>query len=79
MADDIQTLERAVAQFVVDFDSRHINNDAREDVKRLIKDQLAIQIGASQLPWSKQVRKFRNLRCTVNSGHSFLKPPVVVC
>ncbi|SAK95999.1 MmgE/PrpD [Caballeronia hypogeia] len=62
MADKIQTLEEAVARFVVDFDSRHINDDARGDVKRLVKDQLAIQIGASQLPWSRQVRKFRNPR-----------------
>ena len=56
------TLERAVAQLVVNFKSSDIDQGAREDVRKLVKDQLAIQIGASQLPWSKQVRNFRNPR-----------------
>lgn len=59
MNDESLTLERAVAQFVVGFGSADIDSAAREDIKRLVKDQLAIQIGASQLPWSKQVRDFR--------------------
>jgi 2-methylcitrate dehydratase PrpD len=54
-----QTIERAVAKFIVGFGSEHIDADAREDLKALIKDQLAIQIGASQLPWSRQVHRFR--------------------
>jgi 2-methylcitrate dehydratase PrpD len=62
MTDESLTLERSVAQFVVGFGSSHIDAPAREDVKKLIKDQLAIQIGASQLPWSKEVRSFRNPR-----------------
>lgn len=62
MNDESLTLERAVAQFVVAFGSDDIDTAAREDVKKLIKDQLAIQIGAAQLPWSKQVRAFRKPR-----------------
>ncbi|WP_168787890.1 MmgE/PrpD family protein [Paraburkholderia aromaticivorans] len=62
MNDDSQTLERAVAQFVVNFSPRDISDGALEDMKRLVKDQLAIQIGSSQLPWSKQVRRFRDPR-----------------
>jgi 2-methylcitrate dehydratase PrpD len=62
MNDESLTLERAVAEFVVAFDSNHIDSAAREDVKKLIKDQFAIQIGASQLPWSRQLREFRNPR-----------------
>lgn len=57
-----RTLEQAVAEFIVGFRSEHIDTAAREDVKALIGDQLAIQIGASQLPWSRQVRTFRNPR-----------------
>ena len=52
-------VERAVAQFVVDFDSRDLDSSARMSVKTLVKDQLAIQVGASQLPWSRQVSEFR--------------------
>jgi 2-methylcitrate dehydratase PrpD len=62
MTDEPLTLERAVARFVVNFGSNDIDTEAREDVRKLIKDQLAIQVGASQLPWSKQVRAFRNPR-----------------
>ena len=56
------TLERAVAQFVVNFGSRDLDSAGRNSVKMLMKDQLAIQVGASQLPWSKQVREFRKPR-----------------
>lgn len=62
MNDESLTLERATAAFVVGFASCDIDAAAREDVKKLMKDQLAIQLGASKLPWSKQVRKFRNPR-----------------
>lgn len=53
------TIERAVARFIVGFESRHIDAAAREDLKALINDQIAIQVGASQLPWSRQVHAFR--------------------
>lgn len=58
MNDESQTLERAVAEFVVGFSAKDIDAEARQTVKALIKDQLAVQIGASQLPWSRQVRSF---------------------
>lgn len=53
------TIERSVAHFIAGFSSDNIDASAREDLKALIKDQLAIQIGASQLPWSRQVYEFR--------------------
>ena len=62
MDNDTQTLEWAVAKFVVSFSARDIGADGLEAMKRLVKDQLAIQVGASQLPWSKQVRSFRRPR-----------------
>jgi 2-methylcitrate dehydratase PrpD len=59
---DEMTLERAVAQFVVNYKPANIGEPTKKALKALIKDQFAIQIGASQLPWSKQTRSFRNPR-----------------
>lgn len=56
--DEALTLERAIAQFIVGFSSADIDSAARATAKALVKDQLAIQIGASQLPWSRQLRQF---------------------
>ena len=62
MTDQPQTPERAVAKLIVGFGSDNIDDVARDAAKRLIKDQFAIQVGASQLRWSKQVRNARSLR-----------------
>ncbi|HSV82134.1 MAG TPA: MmgE/PrpD family protein [Ramlibacter sp.] len=56
------SLERAVAQLVVGFGSAQLDPASRAAAKSLIKDQLAIQIGAARLPWSRQVRAARQLR-----------------
>lgn len=56
------SLERAVARFVVDYTFERIDAATMAAMKALIKDQFAIQIGASQLPWSRQTRAFRNPR-----------------
>lgn len=58
MTDESSTLERAIAEFVVGFTANDIEPSAWDKAKTLIKDQLAIQIGASQLPWSRQLRRF---------------------
>jgi 2-methylcitrate dehydratase PrpD len=58
MNDESSTLERAVAEFVVRFSITDIDSEAFGTAKALIKDQLALQLGASQLPWSRQVRSF---------------------
>ncbi|EER60282.1 MmgE/PrpD family protein [Acidovorax delafieldii 2AN] len=62
MTDESSGLEVAVAQFVVGFGSSDIDAVARASALSLIKDQLAIQVGASRLPWSRQVRAARQLR-----------------
>jgi 2-methylcitrate dehydratase PrpD len=62
MSDISPTLERAVAQFVVRFGSGQIDPVSRAAAKSLIQDQLAVQIGAARLPWSRQVRSARQLR-----------------
>lgn len=56
------TLEESVARFIVDFRADDIDTTALASAKALIKDQLAIQIGAAQLPWSRQIRASRQLR-----------------
>lgn len=58
MTDETASLEHAVAEFVVGFGAKDIDAAALATAKALIKDQLAIQLGASQLPWSRQLRSF---------------------
>jgi 2-methylcitrate dehydratase PrpD len=62
MNEEALTPERAVARLVVNFAVGDIDAAGLAAAKALIKDQLAIQVGASQLPWSKQVRGARKLR-----------------
>ncbi len=59
MNDDALTIERAAAKFIVNFSANDIDERTLATLKGLIKDQFAIQIGASQLPWSKKTREFR--------------------
>ncbi|NKC04942.1 MmgE/PrpD family protein [Brucella haematophila] len=59
MTDHSQTLEEAVAAFVVNFTHADIDARTLEAAKALIKDQFAIQIGASVLPWSQKTLAFR--------------------
>lgn len=59
MTDELLTLERAAAQFVTRFSADDIDGATMKALKALIKDQFAIQIGASQLPWSRQTLAFR--------------------
>lgn len=59
MSDDSQSLERAVARFVVNFKPEDVDDATRAAAKGLIKDQFAIQIGASVLPWSQKTLAFR--------------------
>jgi 2-methylcitrate dehydratase PrpD len=51
-------LEAAVAQFIVDFSWADIEAASKPAVKALLKDQLALQVGAVQLPWSREARRF---------------------
>lgn len=62
MVNESATLEAAVAQFLVDFRYADIDAGSLESAKGLIKDQLAIQVAASRLPWSRQVRSARATR-----------------
>lgn len=48
-------LEQAVVRFVRDLRYEHLDDSAHAGVSRLMRDQLALQIGISQLPWSRQL------------------------
>ncbi len=52
---DCPPLEQATVDFVQRFDATQIDSGVRAAVSRVMRDQLAVQIGCSQLPWSKQV------------------------
>ncbi|MFF7055135.1 MmgE/PrpD family protein [Achromobacter spanius] len=48
-------LEQAVVHFIQELKYEHLDAPALAGVNRLMRDQLALQIGISQMPWSKQV------------------------
>jgi 2-methylcitrate dehydratase PrpD len=50
-------LERSVADYVRGFGRSHIDAEGLRAARMLLKDQLAVQVGASQLPWSRDVRR----------------------
>ncbi len=51
-------LEMAVANFVIDFKWSDIEPSSQSATKALLKDQLALQVGAVDLPWSRDARRF---------------------
>lgn len=53
-----QTLESAAAGLVVGLSWSDVDEASLRALKTLVKDQLALQIGAMGLPWSRHVRAF---------------------
>jgi 2-methylcitrate dehydratase PrpD len=51
-------LEQAVVRLVQQLTFDHLDEAALAGVSRLMRDQLALQIGTSQMPWSHQVLAF---------------------
>jgi 2-methylcitrate dehydratase PrpD len=51
-------LERVVARFVVDFRFADIDPASLPAAKAILKDQLALQVSAADLPWSRKARSF---------------------
>lgn len=48
-------LEQAVVRFIQDLTWDHLDETAHAGINRLLRDQLSLQIGTSQMPWSQQV------------------------
>ncbi|MGH6625272.1 MAG: hypothetical protein ACRECD_01790, partial [Burkholderiaceae bacterium] len=73
LADQLPPLEQAVVRFVQELRFDHLDDAAHAGVSRLMRDQLALQIGTSQMPWSRQVLAFASAqqrpgRCWPRSG-----------
>jgi 2-methylcitrate dehydratase PrpD len=51
-------LEQAVVRFIQELKYEHITAAARDGVNRLMRDQIALQIGISKMPWSQQLLKY---------------------
>src|SRR6185436_11167237 len=51
-------LERAVVRFIQELRYAHLDDAARAGVNRLMRDQLALQVGISKMPWSKQLLNY---------------------
>ncbi|MFO1189559.1 MAG: MmgE/PrpD family protein [Alphaproteobacteria bacterium] len=51
------SLERVAAEYVRAFSLARVNAEDLRAAKTLLKDQIAVQVGASQLPWSRDVRR----------------------
>ncbi|MFT4101926.1 MAG: MmgE/PrpD family protein [Burkholderiaceae bacterium] len=55
---DCPALEQSVVRFIQELTYAHIDAAAHAGVNRLMRDQLALQIGISQMPWSQQLLRY---------------------
>jgi 2-methylcitrate dehydratase PrpD len=55
---DCPPLEQALVRFVQDLRYEHLDAEALAGANRLLRDQLALQIGISQMPWSQQLLQY---------------------
>nr|WP_284506322.1 MmgE/PrpD family protein [Caballeronia sp. INDeC2] len=51
-------MEQAVVRFIQDLKYEHLDARAHAGINRLMRDQLAVQIGISKMPWSEQLLKY---------------------
>lgn len=51
-------LEQAVVRFIQELKYEHLDDAAHAGVNRLMRDQIALQIGISKMPWSEQLLKY---------------------
>lgn len=62
-------LEQAVVRLIQSLKFEHLDDAAHGGVNRLMRDQLALQIGTSQMPWSHQVLAFAKAQQRPGSSH----------
>lgn len=55
---DAPELETAVVGLVHGLNHDHLDSDAAVGLDRLLRDQIALQVGISQLPWSRRVLSY---------------------
>ena len=51
-------LEQAVVRFIQELKYDDLDAAAHEGISRLMRDQLALQVGISQMPWSRQLLEY---------------------
>ena len=51
-------IEQAIVRFIQELKYQDIDAAAHEGIGRLMRDQLALQVGISQMPWSQQLLKY---------------------
>nr|WP_321877003.1 MmgE/PrpD family protein [Paraburkholderia bannensis] len=51
-------LEQEVVRFIQELKYEHLDADAHAGLNRLLRDQIALQIGISKMPWSEQLLKY---------------------
>ncbi|MFB9122919.1 MmgE/PrpD family protein [Paraburkholderia dipogonis] len=56
--DNCPPLEQAVVRFIQELKYEHLDAHAHAGVNRLMRDQIALQVGISKLPWSEQLLKY---------------------
>ena len=64
----LPALEQAVIRFIQGFGPESVSSTVRSAVSRLLRDQLAVQIGGSQMPWSSQALSYAISRHTPGRG-----------
>lgn len=55
---DCPPLEQAVVRLIQELKYEDIDDDAHAGINRLMRDQLALQIGISRMPWSQQLLEY---------------------
>lgn len=55
---DAPPLEQAVVRFIQELKYEHLDGPAHAGISRLMRDQLALQIGISRMPWSQQLLQY---------------------
>ncbi|MFY2834625.1 MmgE/PrpD family protein [Achromobacter xylosoxidans] len=56
--DNVPPLEAAVVRFIQELKYEDIDAQAHAGLGRLMRDQLALQVGISRLPWSRQLLEY---------------------
>ena len=52
---NVPPLEQAIVRFIQELKYEDLDRPAHAGINRLMRDQLALQIGISRMPWSKQI------------------------
>ncbi|MFS4108561.1 MULTISPECIES: MmgE/PrpD family protein [unclassified Streptomyces] len=69
MVQDIPSVEAAVARLVTGLEYTTLPPEAIEGARRLMQDQLAVQIGCARLPWSQAVLELTRARHAPGAAH----------